>query len=171
MDHERVVIAELLRPRGNRGELLTRSQTDVPGRLETLKRAYARLNDGSDVEIEIVEVWAHNENWVLKLAGVDSIDAAERFRGADIWVPLRERASLQEGEYFRTDLIGCSIVDRTTGRQLGIIEAWHDYGGPPLMQARVDGQEVLIPFVPSMCEVDLQSRAIAVDLPEGLLEL
>jgi ribosomal 30S subunit maturation factor RimM len=33
------------------------------------------------------------------------------------------------------------------------------------------GQEQLIPFVPSMCEVDLAARVIRATLPEGLLDL
>ncbi len=44
------MIAEILRPRGNRGELLAISQTDVPGRIESLKSGTVRLADGSDVD-------------------------------------------------------------------------------------------------------------------------
>ncbi len=171
MQPERVVVAELLRPRGNRGELLARSQTDVPGRLQTLKRARVRLADGQDIPVEIVEAWSHRREWVLKLAGVDSIGDAERFRGAELWVPREERGTLPAGEYFQTDLIGCSVIDRTTNKCLGVVEGCQQYGGPALMQLTVDGREVLIPFVSAVCEVDLGSRRIVVDVPEGLLEL
>jgi 16S rRNA processing protein RimM len=172
MDRARVVIAEVLRPRGHRGELLVRSQTDVPGRLEQLKRAQVRLADGGDVPVEISEAWMHDGAWVLKFAGVDSISAAERFRGADIWVPAEERGRLPEGEFFESDLIGCAVVDAASGAQLGRVEAWQACGGPPLLQMTVDGREVLVPFVPAVCrEVDLAARTIRVELPEGLLDL
>src|SRR2546421_12461975 len=98
MNLERVVIAEILRARGNRGEVLARSQTDVPGRLEGLKTAVARLTDGSDVPVEITEAWPHKGNWIFKFMGVDSIDAAERFSGADLWVSLPDRGNLPKGE-------------------------------------------------------------------------
>ncbi len=111
MDSERVVIAEIMRPRGNRGELMVRSQTDVPGRLESLKRAQVQLADGSDIELDVEEAWEHKGDWVVKFAGVDSIDAAERFKGADVWVLRSERASLPEGDFFQSDLIGCSVID------------------------------------------------------------
>lgn len=172
MDAERVIIAEVLRPRGNRGEVLARSQTDVPGRLEQLKRAQARLAAGSDVAIEIVKAWVHNGDWILKFAGIDSIDSAEHFRGADIWVPAQERGQLPQGEFFASDLIGCVLVDAANGRELGNVESWQACGGPPLLQVGVDGREVLIPFVPEICrEVDLTARRIRVELPEGLLDL
>lgn len=172
MDRDRVVLAEIARPRGIRGELLAVSQTDVPGRIESLKRARARLVDGSDVEIEISEAWAYRGDWVLKLAGVDSMNDAQRFRGADIWVPLAERASLPDGEVFRTDLIGCTVIEEPSGRDLGTVQACYQYGGPPLLGVDVEGREVLIPFVEQVCRtVDLEARVIRVELPEGLLEL
>jgi 16S rRNA processing protein RimM len=171
MDSERVVIAEIMRPRGNRGELMVRSQTDVPGRLENLKRAQVRLADGSDVELDVEETWEHKGDWVVKFAGVDSINAADRFKGADVWVSRSERASLPEGDFFQSDLLGCSVID-AAGNRLGSVEGWQRFGGPPLLEVSVDGREVLVPFVDAICrKVDLEARAITVDLPEGLLEL
>ncbi|MDQ2773542.1 MAG: ribosome maturation factor RimM [Acidobacteriota bacterium] len=171
MDSERVVIAEIMRPRGNRGELMVRSQTDVPGRLESLKRAQVQLADGSDLELDVEETWEHKGDWVVKFAGVDSINAAERFKGADVWVSRSERASLPEGDYFQSDLLGCSVID-SAGKRLGSVEGWQRFGGPPLLEVSVDGREVLVPFVDAICrKVDLEARAITVDLPEGLLEL
>ncbi|MFL6352470.1 MAG: ribosome maturation factor RimM [Bryobacteraceae bacterium] len=172
MDLERVVIAEILRPRGNRGELIAKSQTDVPGRLENLKDALARLADGSDVPIEIAERWVHKGDWVLKFAGVNSIDAAERFRRADLWVPLPSRGTLPEGEFFQADLVGCTVAEAATGRRLGAVLGWQQYGGPPLMEVGVGDHEVLIPFVSSICRnIDLPGRTITVELPGGLLDL
>ena len=170
-NRERVVVAEILRPRGNRGEVLARSQTDVPGRIETLQKAFAQLADGSDISVEIAESWRQQGNWVLRFAGIDSIDAAERFRGADLWVAPEERPVLPEGEFFRSDLIGCSVMDRVTGKHLGTVEGWQQYGGPPLMEVKTRDREVLIPFTSPLCKVDLVAGIVQVDLPEGLLDL
>ncbi len=172
MNRERVVVADILRPRGNRGELLAKSQTDVPGRLETLKRAAVTCADGSELPVEIDAAWPHNAEWVFKFSGVDSIESAERFRGAEIWIPFSERGRLEDGAFFHSDLIGCTLIDAETGSPLGVVESLEQYGGPPLMQVRSGAREVLIPFVPAICRgVDLGAKAITVDLPEGLLEL
>lgn len=170
---ERVVIAEIIRPRGNRGELVARSLTDVPGRLQSLRQARVRFPGGADDSVEIQDAWHHKGEWVLKLAGVDSISSAERFRGADLWVPRSERGKLGDGEWFRTDLIGCSLIDQATGQRLGAVEGWQQYGGgPPLMETTVEGREVLVPFVPDICRaIDLESRVIRVTMPDGLLDL
>jgi 16S rRNA processing protein RimM len=171
MDRDRVVLADILRPRGNRGEVVARSQTDVPGRLEALKEATVRFPDGQDGKVLISEAWEHKGDWVLKFQGVDSITTAERFAGAELWVPLSERAKLPEGEYFQADLIGCVVVDEV-GTVLGTVEGWQEYGGPPLMEVKADGRELLIPFVKGIYrDVDLERRRITVEAPEGLLDL
>jgi len=171
MDDGRVVIAEILRPRGNRGEVVARSQTDVPGRIESLRNANARLANGSDLVVEIAAAWRHRGEWVLKFAGIDSIEAADRFRGADLWVRRGERGQLAEGDFFRSDLIGCSVLAQASGECVGVVRGFQSYGGPPLMEVEHEGREVLIPFVAEASKVDLEARTIRVDLPKGLLDL
>ncbi len=166
-----MVLAEILRARGIRGEVVARSQTDVPGRMEHLTNACARLTDGLDVPVEIAASWQHKGDWVLKFSGVDSIEAAERFRGADLWVEFADRGTLDEGDFFRSDLVGCQIIDICKGEAIGVVAGWQQYGGPPLMEVRVNGREALIPFVAAQCAVDLSARTIRMHLPGGLLEL
>jgi len=171
MDRTRVVIAEIFRPRGVRGELIARSLTDIPGRLEDLKRAHVRLASGVDREVELSEAWPHKGDWVLKFQGVDSMDAADEFRGSDLWVPVTERAALPDGDYFQSDLIGCQVVDRASGKVIGLVEGWQQYGGPPLMELTVAGRELLVPFISSECQIDLGAGVIRMSLPEGILDL
>jgi 16S rRNA processing protein RimM len=172
MNDERVVIAEILRERGNVGEVLARSVSDVPGRMESLGDAQLRLADGSDEAVRIESAWVHKDSWVLKFVGVDSIDAAKRLRGADLWLPRAERGSLPEGQYFQSDLVGCQVLDRKDGRVLGVVEGFEEFGGPLLLQVKGEAGEALIPFVPAICvAVDVSGRSISVDLPEGLLDL
>ena len=58
MDRSRVVVAEVVRVRGNKGEVLARSQTDIPGRLEKLGEAWLHLADGPDRLVAIESAWA-----------------------------------------------------------------------------------------------------------------
>lgn len=167
-----MVVAEILRSRGNRGEVLALSQTDVPGRLETLKRAHLRLPGGADIAVEIENAWQHGDHWVLKFVGCDSITDAEQFRGSDLWVSREERGQLPEGDYFRSDLMGCTVNDLDTGQEIGTVAGFEQYGGPLLLAVAAANREVLIPFVTEICRnVDLERKTIGVTLPEGLLDL
>jgi 16S rRNA processing protein RimM len=169
---ERVVVAEILRARGNRGEVLAQSQTDVLGRLESLRRAQVQLADGTDIPVEIEQAWQHGDHWVFKFAGSDSIEAAERFRGADLWIPREERGQLPDGEFFRSDLLGCAVRDLRTNEVVGTVKAFEQYGGPLLLVVESGRREVLIPFVPDICRsVDVAAKTISAEFPDGLLAL
>ncbi len=172
MDREKVVVAEIVRTRGLRGEVVARSQTDVPDRFKHLGLLNAQLANGQTVSVQLSDAWEHKGDWVLKFAGIESIEAAEPFRGADLWVPYTERAELADGAFYQSDLIGCQVISTATGESLGVVEGWQQHGGAtPLMEVRSAEREQLIPFVTSWCQIDLNARTIRMDLPEGLLEL
>jgi 16S rRNA processing protein RimM len=168
----RVALAEIVRERGNKGEVLARSLTDVPGRLENLKSASVTLADGGERDVAVEKAWRHHQNWVLKFSGVDSIGEAQRFRGATLWVPAEKRAPLANGEYYENDLLGLTVTNAANGEIIGKVRGFERYGGPPLMQVEMGGREVLIPFAAAICrKVDVKDGVIEVDLPEGLLGL
>lgn len=172
MDRERVVIAEVLRTRGIRGEVVARSQTDIPGRFQPSQSLNAQLANGPSTPVEIAEAWQHKGDWVLKFSGVDSIEAAQRFRGAELWVPFSDRGSLAEGEFFESDLIDCQVLEAASGEPVGVVRGWQKFGeATPLMEVWANGRELLIPFVRSLCQVDLAARTIRIELPHGLLDL
>lgn len=122
--------------------------------------------------MEIERIWRHKNALIFKFAGVDSISAAEALEGANVCIPKDERAALPEGEYYQSDLIGCQVLDAATGRLVGVVTDWQEYGGPPLLEVKgEDGKEVLIPFAKAICrEIDPAGRRILVELPEGLEE-
>ena len=172
MDTDRVVIADIFRVRGIRGEVLAKSQTDVPGRFGNLNGAQLRLKNGRDLPAELESAWEHKGDWVLKFREIDSATAAEQLRGAELWIPREQRGALAEGEYFQSDLLGCQVIDKSTGSTLGIVEGCQQYGGPSLLEVKREKGELLIPFVSAICQdVDLSARVIRVALPEGLLDL
>ncbi len=154
----------LVRPRGNKGELTAVSLSSKPDRFAHLLTVHL-FGDGSPYSVE--RVWEHDGTLVFKFAGIDSINAAEELRGAEVRVPSSERVALDEGEYFQSDLVGCEVRDQATNRLIGSVTGWEEYGGPSLLQ--VDGGRLLIPFVKQICrEIDPANRMIRVELPEGL---
>lgn len=172
MEDDRVVIAEILRSRGNKGEVLGRSQTDVEGRLENLKQALVRLSDGVDVPVEIESSSPYRSEWIFKFVGVNSITEADRFAHSEIWISRSERGELAEGDYFQSDLVGCTVFDRLSGNVIGPVIGWQNFGAAPLLEVSYQGRDVLVPLVDAICPVvDLSGKRILVELPEGLLDL
>ena len=122
-------------------------------------------------EYVVENVWRHGDRVVFKFEGVDSISAAETLSGADVSIAREDRAVLPDGEYYQTDLVGCSVATRE-GKPIGTVEGWQEHGGPPLLVVSAHGKEILIPFAKSICvEIDAPGKRIVVDLPEGLIDL
>jgi len=149
--------------RGNKGEL---AAFPLSSRYDTIKRVFV-----NDVPMEVERTWMHGDQLIFKFKGVDTISDAETLRGADVLIPIAERAKIPEGEYYQSDLVGCEVV--ASGRVLGVIEGWQETGGTPLVEVRkTDGKELLIPFANSIfTKIDLNERRIEVSLPEGLEDL
>jgi 16S rRNA processing protein RimM len=113
---------------------------------------------------------------ILKFAGIDSIEDAATLAGAEIQIPREQRAQLDEGAFFVSDLVGCRVFASTGSaevRELGpVTDVVFGAGEAPLLQVREGARELLIPFVESYTKkVDLDTKKIELVLPEGMLEL
>jgi 16S rRNA processing protein RimM len=165
-----VTVAVLGKTRGNRGEITAFALSSKPERYEQLREV--SLFDASGQLLRTAEVesaWFHSGTLIFKFRGIDSISEAETLARAEVRVPVSERAPLDEGEYFVSDLIGCEVVDRRTGESLGRVTNLDDGGGAGLLV--VDGG-LLVPFARSICvEIDPAAKRIVVELPEGLRDL
>lgn len=119
------------------------------------------------------EAWLHGARAVLKLAGIDTIEAAERWRGAEVCVPAAERTPLDAGELYFDDLVGCRAVDLQSGEELGTVRDWYETGAVPLIAIqRPDGGELLVPFARTMFEeMNILEKRIGLRLPDGLKDL
>ena len=164
-----IAVGRLIRARGNRGELIAEIYSSHPNRADELKTVTLD-RAGQRLTAVVEQVWYHDGKPVLKFAGIDSIGQAEEWSGADILVPESERVAAEEGEYYHSDLIGCSVV---ADRPIGVVTGVEEFGGPPLLKvAALDGREILIPFARSICkEIDVAGKVIRAEVPEGLLEL
>jgi 16S rRNA processing protein RimM len=165
-----VVVGRLLRTRGRVGEFIAEIDSSDPSRAERLKTVLLR-KPSQEKSFDVANVWFHGDRPILQFTGIDSISAAEPWEHSEILVPAEERAQPEEGAYLHEDLIGCVVEDR--GQVLGTIAAIDEFGGPPVLRLTTPaGKELLVPFVKAMCiEIDIPSKRIRMELPEGLTEL
>lgn len=163
---EWVTVARLGKTRGNRGEITALPLSSKPDRFQQLRKVFL-FGSGECREIE--DAWFHGNTLVLKFRGIDSISDAEKLTGAEVRIPRSQRAEPEPGEFFQSDLIGCEVIERRTGRRLGRVTDWEDSGGPGLL---VVNDHLMIPFARSICvEIDPAAGRITVDLPPGLTDL
>jgi 16S rRNA processing protein RimM len=161
-----VTIALLGKTRGNRGELTAIPLSSKPERYETLTEVYLF---GSGERREVETTWFHNGTLIFKFRGIDTISDAQPLTGSEVRVPIAERAPLDPGEYFQSDLVGCEVVDRQSGERIGQVTNWEDGGGAGIL---VVDRHLMIPFARAICvEINPAAKRIAVELPPGLRDL
>ncbi len=163
-----MAIGRLWRTRGNRGELLGELDSSDPERERKLREVALEV-EGRRQVMRVEETWRHDGRPVFKFAGVDSISEAEQWAGAEMLVLASEVEPPEEGAYSYADLVGCKVLG---DGEVGVVTEVEEYGGAPLLKVEAaDGHEILIPFARSICKViDVASKTIRVELPEGLLE-
>ena len=188
-----IAIASLLRPQGRKGELLSDLLTDLTdqfqeGRLVTLAKKDAQQPSPNAVQVAIESHWLpvgkNAGRIVLKLAGCDSISAAELLAGQQVMVPAAELPDLEAGTFYVADLLGCTLFDgeHAVGTIVDVQFAMGPDGKTRLPDAAPllcvdlsgntteDADPILIPFVRAHLEsVDIAAKRIVMHLPEGLL--
>lgn len=171
----------MVKTQGRHGEVAVELHTGVPDRFQQGMRLWALLKNGERREVEIEELWPHKSWLVLKLAGVESMDEAEALRGAELQVPQSERAGLEAGWTYLSDLVGCAVFDGD--REIGkIVNVAFGAGEAPLLvvrgEVRNDSQSSAvklpyeIPFAEAYLErVDVERKQVRMRLPDGLLDV
>jgi 16S rRNA processing protein RimM len=161
----------VLKTQGRHGEVAVELHSDVPDRFSIGLRLFAFAKDDRRRELQIEELWPHKGHLVLKFAGVDSISDAEALIGCELQVPRCERARLESGWNYVSDLIGCVVFDG--GSEIGKIEdVQFGTGEAPLLIVGAGSKRCEVPYAEAYLKsVDLERKRIHMLLPEGMLEL
>lgn len=193
-----VIVARILRPRGNKGEVAAELLTDFPKRLTQLTEVFLGGGGGAGAGeprlATLKSCWLsqnHKGQAVFHFQGCNSISEAEKFRGLDVLLPIEKRATLPAGRFFVDDLIGCSVFETSVAPSvvssspcslatapsfLGVVKDVQFTGegmaGTPLLVVDASAGELLVPLAEDICtRIDTAARRIDVMLPDGLRDL
>jgi len=170
---EFITLARVIKTQGRRGEVATEIHTDVPDRFaEGMKLFALGKQQAGRRELEIEGLWPHKGLLVLKFRQVDSISDAEILVGAELQVPRAERAQLDPGWTYVSDLIGCTVFDGS--REIGHIEDVQFGAGEAPLLIVVDSasKKFDVPYAEAYLEaIDVAGRQVHMILPEGMLDV
>jgi 16S rRNA processing protein RimM len=177
-----LLAGHLAKVQGLKGEFLFHAVMDDPERLDgmtglvlappqqDLEQA-AALPPAREVRLRGFR-W-HQDRPCLAFAEVPDRTAAEALKGWALWMP-ESAASLDEGESFRHQWIGCEVF--IAGRKVG--EVLRLDPGPAgydmvVMRDLRPGRTGLrdIPYIKAWWTLDLPGRRLDLDPPEGLLDV
>lgn len=162
-----VTIGRVAKPQGRHGEVVVDPFSDDPERFPGLKRVYVPAEGGGAREVRVTSVWPHKGRFVLKLEGVDSIDAAEAYRGIELRIGEDELPALPAGSYYHYQLKGLEVVD-AQGQLIGRVHDLLETGAAVVLVIRDEqGVETLLPLADEFVKsVDVAGGRMTVQVPE-----
>ena len=174
---ELLVVGKLVAAQGLQGELRLLPLSDFPQRFTKAGRRWLQRRQDPPRCVELLSgrQLPGKQLYVVRLAGVDSREAAEALVGEQLLVLASDRPKLARGEFHLLDLIGLEVrlleQGQSIGRVLDLLHAGNDLLEVEL-NAEAGGRVILIPFVKAIVpEVQIQAGWIGITPPPGLLEL
>jgi 16S rRNA processing protein RimM len=166
-----VLVGQVARTHGHRGQVIINPQTDFPERRFAVGAVVHGRQDGRDLSLTVTAMRLHQGRPVVAFEGIESMNDAETLAGLELRVPESALTVLPTGSYYEHQLVGCEVVT-TSGRELGRVRAIEGGAGISRLVLGEGRGEIQIPLVEEFCVViDIADRRIVVDPPEGLIDL
>lgn len=161
-------IGKITSVHGIRGEVKVQPWCDEAEFLAEFDVLHYKSGDPIDIEYARV----HKNMVIMKIAGCDTAEQAQKLRGRVLYMD-RDEVELPEGCYFIQDLIGMTVIDDDTGAVYGKLTDVSQTGANDVYTVTSDdGREYLIPAIPDVImKNDLENDIMYIKPLEGLLDL
>ena len=172
MGQRLVVIGEIARPHGLRGEMRVTPLTDRPERFADVTECvlWDRARDTRE-SCRVTGARRQGAAVLISLAGCETVEAAAALVGRLVALPEAEALPLPPGRFYPWQLEGCR-VSTDDGREVGRVIRIEQSAAQDLWVVSDGTRECLIPAVAEIVlEVDVAARRVVIRPPEGLLEL
>ncbi len=161
-----VIVGEVTRPHGLRGALRVFPVTDFPEHLLTLGEVVL-VDGGGARRVRVEHAETAGRFVAMKLAGIDTVEAAEALRGATLRISAGEVQPLPAGQFYVFQIVGLRV--RTPdGTLLGEVADVLRTGANDVYVVRSPaGRELLLPAVEGVVEtIDVAAGEIVARPPE-----
>lgn len=167
-----VVIGEVVKPHGVKGEVRVLSYAESPSLFSGLDHVHLAAKAGRPVKYRVATARPHKNFVLLTLEGVDDRDRAETLRGAEVCVPASVLPEPDQGEIYLHQIMDLE-VRLPDGRVLGRVRGVQAHGDSEVWSVLTpEGEEILLPAADEfILDLDLEGRGVTVEPPPGLLEL
>ncbi|RME50363.1 MAG: 16S rRNA processing protein RimM [Caldilineae bacterium] len=163
-----LVIGQIVKPHGVRGEVLVKVLTDFPERFETMQTVLVgKVGAGRRYTVESRR-W-HKGMVLLHLKGIADRNAAEILRGLYLQIPIAEAMPLEPGVYYHHQLLGLAVLT-DDGTLLGELVDILETGANDVYIVQGPQGEILLPATEEVIRtIDLNAGQMIVHLLDGLL--
>lgn len=165
-----LLVGKVIRPHGLGGLLRIYSYARSGDTFLKAGHVFLKIDPEEFSEYRIVSVKTHGNAILLRLDGLNSLEDAEIYRGAEIWI-RKDGLIRTDGEYFWFEIIGIE-VRLENSRYIGRVKEILETGSNDIYVVREGEKEFLIPAVHHVIKkIDLENGEMIVAEMEGLFEL
>jgi len=162
-DH--ISVGKILRPWGLKGQLKVDPLSDFPSRFKVGQEFFI-----GPTKFHCNDVHQRSGKIILKLAGIETKEEANKFQGALLTIPQSEAPELPEGTFYFHEVEGLDVWT-DTDYYLGKITEIITTASNDVYVVRHIKQEILIPATPDVIKsIDLKSQILTVNVIPGLFE-
>ncbi len=155
---ERLIIGEVLKPQGIRGELKVKTYTDFPEDVKAFGTVYI---EDKPYKILSFRVGPDGAAY-MGLRGIPDRNTAELFRGKKLEGEREDAPELEEGQYYIVDMIGLSC-ETEEGEVLGTVKDISNLSSD-IYTIEKAGKSILFPAVKGVVKkVDMENKKLIVD--------
>jgi 16S rRNA processing protein RimM len=166
-----LLMGEVIRPHGLEGLLRIKSYAQAEDSFLRAETVLLQKGSVKPREYAVTSVRPHKNVHLMKLRGVDSLEEAERLKGARILIGKETLNSKSQDEYFWHELIGLEVY-LIRGEYVGKIKYILPTGSNDIYVVQEGKKEVLIPAIYDVVqEIDLTKNRMIISDVEGLLDL
>ena len=176
-DPEFLVVGQLSKPHGTKGEIFVWPLTDHPD--STFQPDTDLLIAGADgnapdvqlAPLRVSAVRPYRAGFLVFFEGIEDREGAEALRGRYLLRPFDSIDPLEEEEIFHHQLVGLVVVT-TGGREVGRIREVYVLPQADLVEVEGPDKNHLIPFTRQVIvDWSVEEGRLVIDPPEGLLDL
>jgi 16S rRNA processing protein RimM len=171
MNEKLITIGRIVNTHGIRGELKIVPETDFPERFETGSSLIIVDIQDKQTPVKVQSARLHKNMYIVKFEQFGNINEVEKYKGSLLKMEEKYQQSLDEGEYYYHEIMGCKVVTEE-GQELGLVSEILTPGANDVwVVKRPKGKELLLPVIDDVVlEVDVASKTIRIHLMEGLLD-
>ncbi|MEO0801318.1 MAG: ribosome maturation factor RimM [Cyanobacteria bacterium J06642_2] len=171
---EWLIVGKVVGAHGLRGIVKILSFSDFPERFTEpgarwLRPAHPKHAPPVPVQLQSGEQQPGKNVFRVRFDAIRDRTEAEAWVGSFLMVPASDRPHLEEGEFLVSDLIGLTVFERESGRELGrvtdVLPSGHD-----ILEITWQDTSYLIPFVEAFVPiVDLDAGRVEITPLPGML--
>jgi len=164
-------MGKVVRPHGLDGLLKIISYAQSEDSFLNAGTIFLRTSSEETHERTVLSVRPHKNIYLMRIEGLNSLEDADKYRGASIFINKDALSHENSEEYFWHELIGLEVYF-PGDKYIGTIKHILSTGSHDVYVVRKGTKEVLIPAIHDVVEkIDLTNKRMIISEMEGLLDL